>query len=63
MNSKEKASAHYLSAYFRVMKALDDVEKMIHDQPAPGGEIEFHWGHVAEMLRIAAELEDILPED
>ena len=63
MNSKEKTSAEYLKAYSRAMKALEDVRNMIHENPAPDGEIEIHWGHVGDMMRIAAELEDILPED
>jgi hypothetical protein len=62
-NSQQKASAAYLEAYARAMKALKDVENMIHDNPAPEGEVEIHWGHVGDMLRIASELEDILPED
>jgi hypothetical protein len=62
-NSKQKASATYLEAYARAMKALKDVENMIHDNPAPEGEVEIHWGHVGDMLRIASNLEDILPED
>ena len=61
MNSKQKASAAYLEAYARAMKALKDVENMIHDNPAPEGEVAIHWGHVGDMLRIASELEDILP--
>jgi hypothetical protein len=58
-----KASEKYLEAYARVMKALQDVENMIHDNPAPDGDIEIHWGHVGDMLRIAAQIEEILPED
>jgi hypothetical protein len=63
MNSQQKASAAYLESYARAMKALKDVENMIHDNPAPEGEVEIHWGHVGDMLRIASALEDILPED
>jgi hypothetical protein len=62
MNSKQKASAAYLESYARAMKALKDVESMIHDNPAPDGETEIDWGHVGDMRRIASELENILPE-
>jgi len=62
-NSQQKATAAYLEAYYRAMKALTDVENMIHDNPAPEGEVEIHWGNVGDILRIASELEDILPED
>jgi len=63
MTAKQKASAAYLEAYNRAMKALNDVENMIHDNPAPEGETEIHWGHVGDMLRIAAGIEELLPED
>lgn len=61
--AQEKANAAYLAAYARAMKALKDVENMIHDQPAPDGEVGINWCHVGDMLRIAAELEEILPEN
>ena len=59
-NGAEKS---YLKAYARAMTALRAVENLIHDQPAPDGETQIHWGHVNDMNRIAAELESILPED
>jgi len=61
-NSQQRAAAAYLEAYARFMKALKNVENRIHDNPAPEGEVEIRWGNVGDMLRIAAELEDILPE-
>ena len=63
MNSKQQALHKYKEAYSRAINALWDVQNMIHENPAPDGEIEIHWGHVGDMMRIAAELEDILPED
>lgn len=62
MTSQQKATASYLEAYKRAMKALKDVENMIHDNPAPEGEVEIDWRNVGDMLRIAAALEDLLPE-
>jgi hypothetical protein len=57
------AEKSYLRAYERAMTALRAVENMIHDNPAPEGDIQIHWGHVGDMNRIAAALESILPED
>jgi len=48
------------NAYARAMRALAAVDAMIHDQPAPKGEIEIHWGHVGDMNRIAAALEELV---
>ena len=59
-NGAEKS---YLKAYNRAMAALRAVENLIHDQPAPEGDIQIHWGHVGDMNRIASALESILPED
>ena len=57
--TQSKAEAAYLEAYRRAMKALKDIENMIHEKPAPGGETEINWGHVGDMLHIAAELEEL----
>jgi len=48
------------NAYARAMRALAAVQSLIHDQPAPEGEIEIHWGHVGDMQRITAALEEIV---
>jgi hypothetical protein len=48
------------NAYLRTMRALNAVKDLIHDQPAPEGEIEIHWGHVGDMNRIAAALEELV---
>jgi len=57
------AEKSYIRAYERAMTALRAVEILIHDQPAPDGEIQINFGHVGDMNRIAAELETILSED
>ena len=58
---ERKAPDAYLQAYTRAMTALKQVENVIHDNPAPEGDTDIHWGHVGDMLRIASELEDIIP--
>lgn len=59
----QKAFNAYVDAYNRAMKALKDIENMIHDNPAPDPESDaIHWGNVGDMIRVAGELEDILPE-
>lgn len=63
ITAKQKAESAYMEAYLRAKKALQDVENMIHDNPAPDGETEIHWGHVGDMDHIAAELEQMLPEE
>ena len=62
-SAKETAESAYIAAYDRAMQALKDIESMIHDNPAPGGDIRITWGNVGDMARIAHELESILPED
>ncbi len=62
MKSTQKAEAAYIAAQQRAMEALKKVQNMLQDFPAPEGEITINWGHVGDMLKIAAELEDILPE-
>lgn len=49
----------YLASYERAMKALKAVENMIHDQPAPDGEVEINYGNVGDMNHIAEQLEEI----
>ena len=62
MTSQEKAESAYLEAYKRAMQAIRDIESMLHDHPAPEGDLVINWGNVGDMLRIASELEDIFPE-
>lgn len=50
----------YIRAYNAAMAALQDIENMIHDNPAPEGETEIDWGHVGNMNRITANLKEIL---
>jgi len=57
-----KAQDAYLQAYSRAMQALADVQAMIHDMPAPDGEVKIDWSHVGDMTRIAGELQSMLPE-
>jgi hypothetical protein len=63
MKTPTRAEAEYVKAYGRARLAMEAVQNMIYSNPAPEGEIEIHWGHVGDMIRIAAELEAILPED
>ncbi len=56
------AEAAYIEAYRRTMEAMEALKTMIHDNPAPEGEVKINWAHVGDMLRIATALEEILPE-
>lgn len=55
-----KAETAYIETYTRAMAALKAIEEMIHDKPAPEGDVKIDWGHVGDMARIASQLEDIL---
>ena len=48
----------YHAAYRRAMKALEAIESAIHDMPAPESE-GVTWGSVADMQRIANDLETV----
>jgi hypothetical protein len=63
MKSEHKAETAYVLAYNQASEALEAIHQMIHDLPAPEGEIAIDWSHVAEMARIAAQLKDLLPEE
>lgn len=63
MTAKEKLESEYLTAYCRAISALRSVDNAIHNLPAPeNDESPATWGNVGDMLRIAAHLEDLLPE-
>lgn len=53
----------YLDAYNRAMAALKSIDAIIHKYPAPDGETELTWGHVADMAAIMAKLEEIADEN
>lgn len=60
MTSKENREMQYLAAYRRTQQAIKAINDAIHDLPAPENEeAEVGWAHVGEMLRFAAELEEI----
>jgi len=59
---KRNAESEYLAAYARAMKAWENLNPIIHDNPDPKGETQIKWGHVADMLRIAVELEEMSQE-
>ena len=48
----------YQSAYRRAMAALQAIDAAIHDMPAPESD-GVTWGSVADMQRIATDLENI----
>ena len=48
----------YQAAYQRATRALGDIMIAIHDMPAPESE-GLDWGSVADMQRIATDLEAI----
>ena len=48
----------YLAAYYRAMNAILAIQNAIHDMPAPESE-GVTWGSVADMQRIATDLETI----
>ena len=48
----------YLAAYYRVMNAILAIQNAIHDMPAPESD-GVTWGSVADMQRIATDLENI----
>jgi hypothetical protein len=57
--SAQKAESAYIDAYRRAILALKNIETKIYDMPAADGEGTIHWGNVGDMLKIAAELEEI----
>ena len=48
----------YQAAYQRAMRALKAIDEAVHDMPAPESE-GVTWGSVADMQRIATDLENI----
>ena len=48
----------YLAAYYRAMNAILAIQNAIHDMPAPESD-GVNWGSVADMQRIATDLENI----
>ena len=48
----------YQAAYRRAMNALKAIDEAVHDMPAPESE-GVTWGSVADMQRIATDLEAI----
>ena len=48
----------YLAAYYRAMNAILAIQNAIHDMPAPESD-GVTWGSVADMQRIATDLEQI----
>jgi hypothetical protein len=57
-----KAEQTYLENYNRARAAIRKIEEMIHDMPAPEGEVKILWTHVGDMGHVADQLESILPE-
>jgi hypothetical protein len=57
-----KAEAVYIENYNRARAALRKIEEIMHDMPAPEGDIEILWTHVGDMGHIADQLNAILPE-
>jgi hypothetical protein len=54
----ERLPSEYLATYRRAMKALHDVIGSINAMPAPESE-SITWGSVADMGRIATDLEAV----
>jgi hypothetical protein len=54
----ERLPGEYLATYTRAMKALHDVIDAIHHMPAPESAC-VTWGSVADMDRIATDLEAV----
>ena len=48
----------YQAAYRRALSALTVIDSDIHDMPAPESD-GVNWGSVADMQRIASDLESI----
>ena len=59
MSKQITADQAYTEAYARVLKAIEAVEAMVHDLPAPEGEIKINWAHVGTMNHIATQLEQL----
>ena len=49
----------YLAAYYRSMNAILAIQNAIHDMPAPESD-GIGWSSVADMDRIASDLEAII---
>ena len=59
MTTTQTAESAYIAQYARALAAIRAIENKIHNLPAPEGEIEITWGHVADMGRIVDGLEEV----
>jgi hypothetical protein len=58
-----KAEAAYENTHLATQDLLEHIRELLFDLPAPGGEVEIHWGHVGtvtEVNRRLAELVEVL---
>jgi hypothetical protein len=59
MTNQQRIQAAYLAAYQDAMARLKNIERKIHDMPAPDSEIALDWGRVGDMSRIVEQLSEI----
>jgi hypothetical protein len=62
MKTNNTAADAYAEAHNRAINAFDALDDYLANQPAPDQIEDLNWGHVGDMMKLAAEIESIIPK-
>lgn len=61
MKTTRTAADAYAEAHARVIAALSKLSDHVDDIPAPENVENLHWGHAGDIMKLAFEIENIIP--
>ena len=56
----EAAEARYVAMHQDVRDYLANIEELLHDMPAPDGDLLINWGHVGDIEHVSELLQRII---
>ncbi|MGB7323404.1 MAG: hypothetical protein WBD31_00935 [Rubripirellula sp.] len=63
MTKNQSLEDAYVAAHADALRLAEKVQRMIEDQPAPGGKTRIGWDDVGTLRHCAARLEELLESE